>query len=103
MPATASRSRTMVWTPNADEFSPTAGALTIEQGGKETTYVVTEFPTGHPGRGFTLVKLGGGAYDVFCSHRSPAGDSCDCYDASYRRKACKHVAAVRKLVEIGKL
>lgn len=96
--------RTLTWTPNTDEFSPTAGLLVISQKGTETAYVVTEFPTGHPGRGFQLSRpTGGEGYAVFCSTRGAEGDSCECADHAYRHRACKHMAAIRRLLELGRL
>lgn len=96
--------RTLTWTPNTDDHSPTAGLLVITQKGTVTAYVVTEFPTGHPGRGFQLQRPAGGeGYAVFCSHHGPEGDSCECADHAYRRRPCKHMAAIRKLLELGRL
>ncbi len=66
-------------------------------------YVVTEFSTGMTARGFVLSKVvGGGGYSVSCSRHGAGGDSCDCPANTYRRK-CKHMGAVRFLVEAGRL
>ena len=93
--------RTLRWVPNADDWSPVAGALTITIDGKATTYTVTEFPLGLPGRGFQLATVGGiESYGVECG---PRQTTCECYDSLYRRRACKHIAAVRKLIELGRI
>jgi len=96
--------RTLRWHPNTDPVSPTAGLLTIETGKlPPASYIVTEFPTGHPARGFYLTRPLGSGYTVFCSTHGVEQDSCDCPDLFYRARRCKHILAVRKLIELGKL
>lgn len=87
------------------DYDPIAGTMTIAVGTEATDYVVTEFPTGWIGRGFTLFKVGADPkdYSVFVCQRGAEGDSCDCADAIYRGRACKHLGAVRKLIERGVL
>ena len=105
MTATATKTaRTLRWTPNADAFSPTTGALEVADRGKTTVYVVTEFSAGWPGRSFHFAKVtGGDGYDVFACRHGEEGDSCTCYAHSYRGGVCRHIAAVRKLLDLGKL
>jgi hypothetical protein len=100
--------RTVQFTPNIDdEYSPVAGVIEIVIDGKATRYVVSEFPTGWIGRGFMLFKIGSAEeakdYNLFLCQRGAEGDSCDCADAIYRGRACKHLGAVRKLIEKGNL
>lgn len=101
---TAPAARTLRWTPNDDDFSPTAGALAVTVKGKTTTYVVQEFPTADIRRGFVLSKVGGDASGstVLVDCRGARWDSCDCEGWKFKRK-CRHAAAVRKLVDLGKL
>lgn len=103
--ATLTPVRTLRWTPNGDDFSPTTGALEVSVKGVVTCYVVTEYACAWPGRSFHLTKLGGdgSGYDVFVCRHGSEGDSCTCYANSYRRGVCKHRAAVRKLIDLGKL
>lgn len=101
--ATATKTtRTLRWIANTDECSPTAGCLLITINDNLKGYVVVEYPTGTVGtRGFSLSQIGGGeGYSVTCGTR---GDSCECPDALYRKRACKHTAAVRKLLDMGKI
>ena len=96
--------RTLRWTPNGDDFSPTTGALEVTVKGKVTCYVVREFPTGLTGRAFQLTKVGGdgSGYAVICSHRGAKYDECECPAHAFRGK-CRHRDAVRKLLDLGKL
>ena len=95
--------RTLRWTPNHDDYSPTCGALEITQGKNTTVYTVAEFPTGLTGRGFHVTKLGGEGYACVISCRSPQYDSCECPAWTLGRKRCRHVSAIRKLIEVGKI
>ena len=86
------------WSPAENDYSPVCGLLVIENAKETAEFVVTEFPTGWRGRGFTLARVGGTTnYDVFCSADGPACDSCDCPAGTYRG-ACRHVVAVRTLI-----
>lgn len=97
--------RTLTFTPNTDDASPITGLLTLNCGKVPVAYVVQEFPTGHPGRGFQLTKVGGDScgYACFLSLHGAAGDSCECPDSLYRHRACKHRLALRKLLEMGRI
>jgi hypothetical protein len=104
MTTTTQQERTLRWFPVTDPFSAVAGALEITARGRTTTYSVVEFASPFPGRSFNLCSaIGDHSADVFVSHHGPEGDSCTCADAFYRRRACKHVSACRKLMECGKL
>lgn len=100
-PARTTKTRTLRFTPNTDDMSPTAGLLTLTVGRDEDAYIVAEYPNGHVGRGFTLTKLGDdfAGYSVECG---PRGDTCDCEGFKYRR-SCKHTASVRLLLDSGRL
>lgn len=101
-PSTSKSTRLLSFVPNSDPHSTTAGLLTLTVGKDTDSYVVTEFPTGHPGRGFTLSKPAGNGYTVFCSQHGAEADSCDCPAATYRGK-CKHRDAIRTLLNCGRL
>lgn len=95
--------RFLKWTPNADDHTPTAGVVEITDNGKHSTYLVVEFPTGLTGRGFTVTSLlGGQGYTVILSDRGSRWDECQCEGWKFRR-TCRHCAALRRLVEVGKL
>jgi len=94
--------RVLTWHPNHDDHSQTAGAVEIADNGKRSVYVVSEFVTGLTGRGFTMTSLAGQGYTVVISDRGARWDEYLCEGWKYRR-ACRHCAALRRLVDIGKL
>lgn len=102
--ATATTARTLRFTPCTDPYSPTAGALEIQRGKARTVYVVCEYPSSVTGRAFQLTKLGGDSsgYAVIASHRGAEYDACEC-PAFLRKCSCKHTAAIRKLLDLGRL
>jgi hypothetical protein len=69
------------WLRRIGEGDPETGLLDING----TTYGVIPFPGG-----YRLVKADGTAYDVH-------GETwaCDCPDATYRERQCKHALALR--------
>ena len=79
--------------------------LAIRKGRSEDLYVVDEFSVGWDGRGFRLTKDNGGpeheGYDVFIC-RWGQNDLCDCLGFSQHSR-CKHVDALRHLIESGQL
>ncbi len=106
MPATITKpaaTRTLRWTANHDDYSPTCGALEISQNGQVSVYTVAEFPTGLTGRGFHITKLGGTGYACIASRRGAKYDSCECPAFTLGRKRCRHVSAVRKLMDMGRI
>ncbi|MBA4191972.1 MAG: hypothetical protein C0467_28670 [Planctomycetaceae bacterium] len=84
------------------------GLLSIEAPRKCAVYVVVEFQTAWAGRAFHFECLGGqsdkdslkGGYDVFIGR--PHETRCDCKGWAYGRgKPCRHIAAVRAIIENG--
>lgn len=104
LPATASSPHNgLAWEPSGRG----EGALTVDTARARTLYLVREFVTPWAGRAFRLEVVRGGTdpesetYDVFAG-RDPRADRCDCKGFVYGRgKPCKHVHAVRALVENG--
>lgn len=82
------------------------GIIRITKGTSEALYEATEFPTGWPGRGFTLVKLSQGtdktedAYSVFVGKNGST--LCDC-KGHVRHGRCKHASAIAALIRHGKI
>lgn len=70
--------------------------------GKPARYLVSEFPISRDfdGRGFHYEKLGGDGskYNVLICNAGHDKDTCDCPDATFRERRCKHMAAVRALL-----
>lgn len=101
---TTKAKRTLRFTANTDDMSPTAGVLTICDSGVCDSYLVTEYSTGRLERGFQLTKLlgDGAGYAVECS-REHATCECDGHKFRGRKRACRHIAAVRKLIEMKRL
>lgn len=70
--------------------------------GKQSSYRVTEFSASPEfnGRGFHYEKLDGdrSKYNVLICNAGHDQDTCDCADATYRERHCKHIAAVRALL-----
>ena len=86
---------------------PGCGLLSIDTARATVEYLVAEFPADLRGRAFHLAKVAGtpgtdaetDAYAVACG---PAGEpvSCECKGFAYGRgKPCKHLVAVRALIE----
>jgi hypothetical protein len=100
----APATRTLRFTPNNDDYSPTAGALEINADGKATVYIVEEFPCDLIRRGFVLTKLvgDGSGPTVFADCRGARWDSCSCEGFRFKHR-CRHCGAVRKLVDTGRL
>jgi len=95
-------------------WEPETGILTIEtQRGRQrhkAVYVVDEIPVDWPGRGFQFSKPEGEPgsdeeADQYTLFLSPAGtqDTCECRGFLRWKKPCKHLSALRQLVEIGEL
>lgn len=93
------------FTPTGGDDGPHAGCLVIDLGRTVTAYLVTEFPTGFPGRGFHLSKLTEGSdaecdsYDVFCGQNGQ-DRSCDCKGFT-RWNHCRHEVSVRVCIGNG--
>ncbi len=84
---------------------PGEGVLTVTTARAVSTYGVREIRTAWPGRAFRLDVIRGGtdpeseSYDVFAAD-DPRGSHCDCKGFTYGRgRPCKHLLAVRALVE----
>lgn len=84
---------------------PGEGVLTVTTKRAVSTYGVREIETAWAGRAFRLDVLRGGtdpeseSYDVFAAADGRT-DHCDCKGFAYGRgKPCKHLLAVRALVE----
>ena len=60
-------------------------------------YLLHEFPIDWNGRGFQYEKLHDdrAKYNVFLSNEGCEHDSCDCPDATFRERRCKHIEAAR--------
>jgi hypothetical protein len=102
----ASKRSAITWEPFDADAGPAAGQLLIDTDRSRTAYLVSEFPTGWPGRGFHFKKLTAGtdpeseSYSVFCSARGPAGDTCECKGFTFKGH-CKHADAIRAMVGNG--
>ncbi len=94
------------WFAATDDHTPQAGFVVIDTPDASTCYVVTEFPTVWPGRGFYLrkwVSRSGRdkdveAYSVLCAKAGARADTCECR-GFVRWSHCKHADAMRALVE----
>jgi len=93
------------WTPGASG----KGLLSIEAPRKCACYAVCEFPTTWAGRAFHFECFGGQSdrdsltegYDVFFA-RNPRETRCDCKGFAFGKgKPCKHIEAVRAIIENG--
>jgi len=79
------------------------GTLTISEGTKAVAYVLTEIDAGYAERAFRFEKVEDGeAYHVSLERQ---GHTCECLGhlRHGHRTTCKHIAAVLKLIETGKL
>lgn len=107
MPETKSaKNWTITFLPSSNDYSPVAGVLEIGSSRGRATYCVTEFAVGFDGRGFNLGKIGDDVrveenYAVFCGRR-PGADTCECR-GWVATGGCKHLRAVRDLVNAGQL
>ena len=62
-------------------------------------YEVNEFETNFNGRGFRLQKVNNeDHYNVFICNQGHDQDTCDCADATFRERRCKHIDAVRAIL-----
>lgn len=100
----SSRHSAINWKPVQDDAAPhLAGVLTIHTDNASAVYLVSEFPTGWTGRGFTVRKATAGtdptaeSYSVYYPKSGPIAASCDCRGHE-RFLHCKHVDAVVALV-----
>ncbi len=69
-------------------------------------YLMFALPVGPVGRGYRLRQYNGPRpgqdYFVLIGH-DPTDSTCDCKDCLYRGSGCKHVLALSKLQQEGKL
>lgn len=62
-------------------------------------YEVKEFATNWDGRAFRMEKTDqGDHYNVFICNHGHDQDTCDCADATFRERRCKHMEAIRALL-----
>lgn len=100
---TAPKQRTM-------QFYPNARLLFLAEGKKSSGYLLTEtsdtLNADTHVRSYRLEKADGTKYDVLIDG---AGSLCDCIGFEHRGmntkdgKGCKHVAAIGRLLQLGKL
>jgi hypothetical protein len=103
LPATrSSKHNGITWEPAE---APGTGTLTVDTARSRVVYAVAEFPTNWDGRAFTFSKLDpetdpeSDAYDVFVGP-DPRACRCDCKGFAFGRgRPCKHVEAVRALLD----
>lgn len=77
--------------------------ITLPYKGKNYEYVIDEFPTDWDGRAFKFQRLGrDDHYNVFICNQGHDQDKCDCADATFRERRCKHMAAIRALLVAAK-
>lgn len=73
--------------------------ITLQSKGKNQEYSIDEFPTDWDGRAFKFQKLGSNDhYEVFICNQGHDQDECDCADATFRERRCKHMAAIRAIL-----
>lgn len=113
LPATKSTPNASIrWEPLDGGREPLRGLLVIQSPKKFARYSLVEFPA-DGGRGFHFVKLAGGtdpeadSYSVFIADPRPADagyahDGCECKGFLHTGH-CKHVAAVRAILENANL
>lgn len=93
---TAPKQRTM-------QFYPAARLLFIAEGKKTSGYLVEQLDTGNS---YQLMKPDGTIYNVQVDGNNSL---CDCIGFEHRGmntkdgKGCKHVAAITRLLQLGKL
>jgi hypothetical protein len=89
---------------SAIHFDPATRVVRIDTRRSSTSYAVVEFPTDFKGRAFRLEKLDAGsdaeseAYEVLCG-RAGEFDRCDCRGFLRWNLPCKHVNAMKALIE----
>lgn len=108
--ATATKSRKSVKSQRTMQFYPASRLLFISASKKSTGYIVVETTHNHNTdehvRSFQLTKPDGTHYDVLLDG---SGSQCDCIGFEYRGMSikggcgCKHIAALSKLQQLGKL
>jgi hypothetical protein len=98
-PTKTERNRVLRWEPDADGMWR-IGRLTIEDSRDTTVYEVDE-SAADVGRSFTLRKPAGGFYCV--EVRGLSSDSCQCARFMRTGLVCRHVEAVRALINNGQL
>lgn len=77
--------------------------ITLPSKGKFYEYHIDEFPTDWDGRAFTFRRFGcDDHYNVFICNRGHDKDNCDCADATFRERRCKHMEAIRALLVAAK-
>ncbi|GEM_PF-3921534 len=89
-------------------YLPAAGLLFLTEGKRSTGYLLVETTTeGTKGRSFQLAKADGTAYDVLLA--GGPDSQCDCPGFTHHGfairggRGCKHLAALAKLIELGRL
>lgn len=110
MTATATRTRKTTKQQRTLQFYPASRLLFVIEGKKTTGYTVDETTHLHNAdeyvRSFQLTKPDGTAYDVLLDG---PGSLCDCKGFEHRGMhtkegtGCRHIAALSKLVSLGKL
>ena len=108
--ATATRKTARKTQPRTMQYYPASRLLFIAEGAKSIGYLVEETSHLHNAdehfRSFQLVKPDGTTYDVWLDG---PGSQCDCIGFERRGMniqgglGCKHVAALTKLQQLGKL
>jgi hypothetical protein len=86
-------------------YDARTSTMTITQGENATNYRVEAYASEIGGRAFQLTKEDEfgepcECYDVLVGGEA---DSCDCKDATYRSKQCKHHAALSALIKAGRI
>jgi hypothetical protein len=85
------------------QFYPASRLLFIQEGKRSIGYVLAALDTANA---YQLAKAGGATYNVLLAG---PGSQCDCIGFEHRGmnikggKGCKHVAALSKLQQLGKL
>lgn len=81
---------------------PRGDLLFVRSGRRSEKYRVWEAYPGDPeGRGWRLEKASDGAVYTVYLHGNGQDRSCDCPDAVYRSRDCKHLEVVRDLLTLG--
>lgn len=105
LPATkSSRHNRVAYTPC--ESHPGAGVLTIATDRGATEYALVETETDWAGRAFALVKIGADGEEpeqYSCFVGSAVDSRCECKGWLRWQTPCKHLLALRQLVESGEV
>jgi hypothetical protein len=73
--------------------------VTLPYKGRNYEYHIDEFPTDWNGRAFTFKRFDrDDHYNVFICNEGHDKDKCDCADATFRERRCKHMEAIRALL-----